>query len=237
MSELLFKKLTDAPLLSGVAVDQIRKISEEGQAKVMKGRFDRIDADELTQRLFFVLSGEMRMFRALPDGQVQLIQRFRAGEFFCLSALVSNHGCNNYVVNSGTVETHYWTHKHFRAFMRDNPDFYGNVLAQLGLQIEQERELRSLSHCCRADVKVAAYLMFTLGKNRGSGNNKIDLRPIGLTAQELGVARETLSRSLQRLARYEGISYQRGWIKINDPSALEHVLENMECSCQLKIGA
>lgn len=237
MSELLFKKLADAPLLSGVNIDLTREIFEHGQLKVMKGRFERIDADELSRRLFFVLSGEMRMFRTLPDGQEQLIQRFRSGEFFCLSALVSNHRCSSYVVNSGTVEIQYWNHQRFRTFMQDNPDFHGNVLAQLGLQIEQERELRTLSHCCRADVKVAAYLMFKFGQDRNPKNNKIDLRPIGLTAQELGVARETLSRCLQRLTRYEGISYQHGWIKITDPSVLEHVLENMECSCQLKIGA
>ncbi|MBD1401205.1 helix-turn-helix domain-containing protein [Pelovirga terrestris] len=57
---------------------------------------------------------------------------------------------------------------------------------------------------------------------------KIVLRPIGLTAQALGMARETLSRSLQRLVWMDGISYQRGQVHITDPGWLEQLKQDPE---------
>jgi DNA-binding Lrp family transcriptional regulator len=60
----------------------------------------------------------------------------------------------------------------------------------------------------------------------------IDVRPLSLTAQELGIARETLSRSLKRLVERHAIHYEGGQIQVINMEALEAVLEETECACQ-----
>lgn len=233
MSDQVFRMLSGAPLLTGVGDELIQQVVSAGRIRTLKGQFGRIGSEEMSKRLFFVLSGEMRMLRVAPDGQEHLLQRFGAGEFFCLAAAASNHSCNSQMVNAGRTELVYWSHDVFRQFMDDNLNFCGNILSQMAFQIEQEREMRTLSRCCKADVRVAAYLLHKI--KQGHCLRKyvcsVDLRPISLTAQELGIARETLSRSLQRLVKREGITYQRGTVQVTDISCLEAVLEEAECSC------
>ena len=233
MSDLVLKMLEDAPLLDGVGAELTRQVAGAGRIRTLKGQFGRIDPEEMSKRLFFVLSGEMRMLRVAPDGQEHLMQRFGAGEFFCLAAVVSSRSCNSQMINAGTTELMYWNHDVFRQFMAANANFYGNILNQMAFQVEQEREMRTLSRCCKADVKVAAYLLRKI--KQGHCLRKcvcsVDLKPISLTAQELGIARETLSRCLQRLVKREGITYLRGTVQVTSIACLEAVLEEAEHSC------
>lgn len=235
MSDRVVEMLSGAPLMSGVDGNLVNQVAGAGRLRTLKGRFGRISPEEMSKHLFFILSGEMRMLRMAPDGQEHLMQRFRIGEFFCLAAAVSGHSCNSLMANAGTTELMYWGHEVFRGLMLDNSDFHSNILNQMAFQIEQEREMRTLSRCCKADVKVAAYLLHKIkcGYCLRQCVCAVDLRPISLTAQELGIARETLSRSLRRLVKREGITYQRGTVQVTDISRLETVLEESECSCCL----
>ena len=213
----------------------VERIAVAARIRTLKRRFGRIDQEELSRRLFFVLSGEMHMLRIAPDGQECLLQRFLPGEFFCLSSLLSGCPCQSQMTSAGTTTLLHWTHDLFRELMQDNPHFHSNILQQMACQIEQEREMRTLSHCCRADIKVAAYLLHK-ARTRNCAKNcccsVIDLKPISLTARELGIARETLSRCLQRLVRQNSITYQRGLVQIADTSSLEAMIESSDCDCQ-----
>jgi len=234
MSDMGLILLKSAPLLEGIGADLVQRTVSAGRHRTFKGPFGRIDSEELSRRLFFVVSGEMRMLRTAPDGQEHLLQRFKAGEFFCLAAAVASVGCNSQMVNSGTTELIYWNHDVFRKLMADSKHFHGNILRQMASQVEREREMRTISSCCKADVKVAAYLLHKIkhGHCLCRPTCSVDIKPIGLAAQELGIARETLSRSLQRLIKREGITYQRGIVQVTDIACLEAVLEESECSCR-----
>lgn len=229
----LCRQLHRAPLLSGVSTKVIDEIAAKARLQTLTGRYGCLPAEDLSRKLFFVIDGEMRMYQMTPDGQDHLVQRFRGDEFFCMAALVSGRTSRNYAMNVGRTDLLYWEHRDIHALMEAYPDFQGKVLAQMGRQIERERELRMLSRCCRADVKVAAYLLYRSPScSSGDGNGEpIDVRPIGITAQELGMARETLSRCLQQLVELQGISYRRGLIDIVDRGALEELLEEKECRC------
>lgn len=232
----IMKILRQSPLLQDVDDALIEQVAQSGRESTLKGRHGRICKEDLSRRLYFIVSGEMRMLRMSPDGQEHLLQRFKAGEFFCLSSVASGNCCNNMMVNAGSVELVCWSHEFFRSLMQQNPDFHSNVLKQLAWQLEQEREMRTLSRCCKADVRVAAYLLHKAkhGHCRCMCHcvNTVDVRPLSLTAQELGIARETLSRSLKRLVKHCAISYERGQVQVTDLATLETFLEESECECQ-----
>lgn len=224
--------LHQAPLFAGLDDVACEQIAAASKSREYKKRLGRIDADELCQRLHFVVSGEMQLVRLSPDGQECLIQRFKPGEFFCLASLLSGHCCCSHVVSAATSEVLFWPQEWFRRLMQTDGCFHQNVLKQMAQQVEQERSLRTLTRCSRMDSKLAAYLLHKLNHAHCCVQQKtlvVDLRPIGMTAQELGVARETLSRSLQRLVAIDGISYRRGQVHINSPELLERLLEQSVC--------
>lgn len=228
------KLLQQSSLMDGLDAKLVGEIAEVGRHTVLKGRHGRIDPTDLSRRLYFVAEGEMRMLRMSPDGQEHLLQRLKKGEYFCLTSIASGRSCNSFMVSAGRVELIYWGHETFRSFLYQNSLFHQNVLSQMACQIEEERDMRALSRCCKADVRVAAYLSHKA--RQGCCQHRclrtVDVRPLSLTAQELGIARETLSRSLKRLVESRAINYERGQIRVIDMGALETVLEESECSCQ-----
>lgn len=228
------KLMRQSPLLNGLDDKLIDEIAESGRHTVLKGRHDRIDSVDLSRRLYFIAEGEMRMLRLSPDGQEHLLQRMKKGEYFCLTSIASGHSCNSFMVNAGRVDLIYWGHETFRSFMYQNPVFHQNVLSQMACQIEEERDMSALLRCCKADVRVAAYLFHKArhGCCKHHCLRTIDVRPLSLTAQELGIARETLSRSLKRLVGRSAINYEGGQIQVTNMEALEAVLEESECDCQ-----
>ncbi len=224
--------LRRAPLLEGLGDVFCQQIGDAARSRDYKKRLGRIDNEELSTRLHFVMNGEMHLLRISPDGQECLIERYLPGDFFCLSSLLSGRRCNSFVVSATSSQVLFWSQEWFRRLLQGDARFYGNLLKQMARQVEQERSLRTLARCAGSDSKLVAYLLHKLDNAHCCMQHKslvVDLRPIGLTAQELGMARETLSRSLQRLVRVDGISYQRGQVHIADPGLLEQMLEESAC--------
>ena len=233
--------LRRAPLLEGLGDDFCHQIGDGARSRDYKKRLGRIDSEELSNRLHFVMNGEMHLMRISPDGQECLIERYLPGDFFCLSSLLSGRYCNSFVISAASSQVLFWSQDWFRRLLQSDARFYGNLLKQMARQVEQERSLRTLSRCAGSDSKLIAYLLHKLDNARCCLQHRslvVDLRPIGLTAQELGMARETLSRSLQRLVREQGISYQRGQVHVADPALLEQLLEKSSGCCHdFKEGA
>lgn len=226
--------LRRAPLLEGLGDDFCQQIGNEARSRDYKKRLGRIDTEELSNRLHFVMNGEMHLLRISPDGQECLIERYLPGDFFCLSSLLSGRCCSSFVVSAASSQVLFWSQAWFRRLLQSDARFYGNLLKQMARQVERERSLRTLSRCAGSDSKLVAYLLHKLDNARCCLQHKslmVDLRPISLTAQELGIARETLSRSLQRLVRMNGIRYERGQVHITNPGFLEQMLEGADCLC------
>ncbi len=235
MADKIATILHRSTLMQGVPEFVINQIASEGRIQQIKGRYGRLEAEELGRRIYLVLFGEMRMFRLAPDGQEYLVERYGPGEFFCLAALITRRPCQNYLTNHGAVTLAHWGQESFQTFMATSSELHQNILQQMAHCLETERELRNLSRCNRAEIKVAGYLLYRfqgLSPNQ-IGHQAVDLRPISLTAQELGLARETFSRCLHRLAKQGGIRYNSGRVQIHDLNRLHQILEDNRCHCQL----
>ncbi len=235
MADQIYTTLKNSKLMEGVSENSLRLLADSGRLRLLKGRFGRVDRKELSERLFLIISGEVRMVHSAPDGQECIMGKVSAGEFFCLSSFVSGHGCSGEMVSAGTTEVCFWPNEKIRGILEHEVSFQKNLLQLMACQVEQEREMRTLARCCKADTKVAAYLLHKIknGVNCSRcGAVHVDVRPIGMTAQELGIARETFTRSLQRLLHREGIAYHRGIVKIANIGFLEDVLEEDDCQCR-----
>ncbi len=93
-----------------------------------------------------------------------------------------------------------------------------NLINQLALSLERAGQKAGLCKARSAQALVASYLL-----NRLEQEPWCDLRPIGLTAQEIGIARETLSRTLTFFRKQRVIDYQQGRVSVRDLDSLREM--------------
>ena len=65
----LCKQLYSAPLLEGLPPDLVEGIAAKARLQTLSGRHERLVADDLSRRFFFVVTGEIRLIQTTPDGQ------------------------------------------------------------------------------------------------------------------------------------------------------------------------
>ena len=113
-----------------------------------------------------------------------------------------------------------WEAKEFCATLRTNHGFCRNILKILAGHLECARKQRCFCHKASADTRVAHFLINRLRPGTDTCLNCptpcLDLRPLSLTAQEIGLARETLTRVLGRMNKQGCIKLCRGRITVCD---------------------
>lgn len=164
--------------------------------------------------IYFVQDGRVKVLRALPDGQEQLLCVWEAGDGFGLmvaldgapypSTAVAADDCQVVVIPV--------------AALRDHPEVLAAVARAVAHRMRGQQE--RLGHmAARSGPGRLAALLLHLQAEAG--------RPLvagGLTQQELGAMvglnRETVSRSLARLREEGLIRVELGGIRLLDPEGL-----------------
>lgn len=115
--------------------------------------------------------------------------------------------------------------------MAEQDQLSSNILTLLAHQIEDERQQRCLSQCAPVKTRIAAFLLARLERTAGRLCHDvaaIDVRPISLTAQELGIARETVSRTFSRFEQCGILHCRRGLIHICDSERLRRIADGSD---------
>ncbi len=227
--------LQTSPLLSDAGEEVIQALICSARKYVMKGRWHRLEGDDLTRKVHCVVGGEMRMYKQAPDGQDLLVRRLYPGDFFCFSSLMTEHYCESSFVGTSKSSLLYWHYADFQAIALSQKAILDNVFKLMAIEVEQERHMRTLARCCRVELLTVGYLIYRL-KRDNLCRGVVDFRPISLTAQELGVARETLSRCLTKLSKSYGIPYHKGCVSISEVDQLYELMDALgqqdcDCSC------
>jgi CRP-like cAMP-binding protein len=111
----------------------------------------------------------------------------------------------------------------FLQLIREHYPLARNLISQLSNLLERVGQQVCLCQARSAPVLVARYLLECLTENR----DILDIRPLHMTAQEVGVARETLSRVLAGLCKQGLIEYSRGQVRIVDRPGLRDLASNL----------
>ena len=227
-------KIAALPVLMNLKTHTLNALIERGR----RSSFDRkgllLSSADLSNRLYLLLDGKMKMLRPTSGGEESLQQRLITGDIFCPAALVSGAGCCSYAESLTPVQLLSWPHRQFRQLMDEDDQLHKNLIQLLAQQIEEERTKRCLSQCINVRAKIATFLITLINDNKNSGAitpMQIDLRPISLSAQELGMARETMSRTLSKFEQSEIITCQRGLIDVRDSSQLQLIADGLDCRC------
>ena len=233
------RKITTLPLLKGLSERTTTALLASGRRSSLTRKGSILSSHDLSQRLYILLNGRMKMLRPGGGGEESLQQRLMPGDIFCPSAMVSGEGCRSYAESLGACQLLSWPHREFHRLMEEHEQLRTNLMMLLARHVEEERNKRCLSQCVNVRAKVASFLLARISQNDNDLSatpetiDEIDLRPISLTAQELGMARETMSRAFSTFEQ-DGILYcRRGLIRVRDCSRLQMIVDGVDgCCCQ-----
>lgn len=152
---------------------------------------------------FRVLTGALRLYKALPDGRRQVIDFLAPGECFGLI------GAESYDVSAeaiGPCALARYRRADLEAALRSNPEFAARLLDAARADLERAHAQMLLLGRKSAEEKIASFLLLFLNRlGFGADQRRIRL-PMSRqdVADYLGLTIETVSRTLTRL-RQDGL--------------------------------
>ena len=161
-----------------------------------------------------VTSGVIRVEQTNSAGRTKVLYRVETGESCVLTTtcLLSGRPYSGFGYADGDVEAIAIPSTRFRTLLQHDNFFQDLVFQQLALRIGELTDAIDdlLEH--RTDLRLARWLGRGLEKNINKKQNEI--------AQELGTAREVVSRSLKAFEGWGWIKIGRGTVSILDREAL-----------------
>ena len=207
-------------------------LSSAKKIKKAKDEFVFMKGDK-ADKVIFVLSGRIKKYYLNGEGEENIIKVYREEEILGLSAIFRNPSIRG--SNCQAIEASHLLvipDCCIRNGMNASVKMRDNVLGILAGRIEDANVNHFLVQKTSAKCRVASYIVnlhFSSSADCSScKNNCIDLSPIALSAQEVGLTRETFTRVLRELKNSGYIDIDRGKLKVNDGEALKQIATIMD---------
>ena len=214
----LSENIDQPPIFKGIAGSQVTAICSRARSECFLKKDLIVLAGDQVKPVYLVQQGSVKEYYTSPSGDECLIQRICRGECLALPSLfhTDRHTSNAEALNK--VQLLRWGATDFTTTLRTNHTLCRNILKILAGHLQCARKQRCFCHKASADTRVAHFLINRLCRGTDTCLNCptpcLDLRPLSLTAQEIGLARETLTRVLGRMNKQGCIKICRGRITL-----------------------
>lgn len=166
-------------------------------------------------RAFLVVkSGTVRVEQTNAEGRTVVLYRVEAGQSCVLttSSLLTARPYSGYGYAEGPVEAASLGANRFRALYTEDASFRDLVLTAVVERVGELTDVIDALLLHRTDTRLAAWLA-----KRGAGEHALTQQEI---AQEIGTAREVVSRALRSFEREGWLTVGRGKLHVQNPEAL-----------------
>lgn len=195
------------------------KSYEKGDVLFFEG--DKINA------VIIINTGSVKAYKITPDGREQILYVFTEGDFFGEQSLLTEQTAFFTVEALEKVNICTISKESFHNLLLSHPDISINIITELGKRINRmESNIQSMG-IRNVDARIASLLLEYLEKY--GDDNKVIRLPVSREgmANQLGIARETMSRKLSQLENNRIISsITNKSIKILDQDALVEMTGN-----------
>lgn len=212
------------PIFSKLSQCDLESLNSNLQLRAYAARQRIFDMGEPARGLYFVESGQVKVFRVSREGAEQILGVFEAGDEFAMAA-VFNGGA--YPASAETLEPSKIYFLERDALLRqiqDKPELALRLLSAVSKRMGHLVSLIDSLSLRDARGRLSRYLAGLLGDEMG--DSPILELPISKTllSQHLGVKMETLSRTFRALVN-EGVlgTVDRGKIQILDKNSLIYI--------------
>jgi CRP-like cAMP-binding protein len=220
-----WRQAAAAPIFSGLSADVVMEALKSGRVRCFGKGQQVFSPDCRPQAFLLVLQGRIRLFYLDRDGEERPMRFVGPGDLLCppLEGEPNDTLHPTFGESVESLRLLILPAACFLQLLRDHYPLARNLIAQLATSLERASQQACLCQARSAPVLVARYLLERLPDHRES----IDLRPIRMTAQEVGIARETLSRAIAGLCKRGLIDYCRGTVLVLDRPGLQELASNL----------
>lgn len=183
-----------------------------------------IRAEEVNPtHLFFLKSGFVRQSIVSPHGQIISVNVFKPGSFFPI-ILTMNHSPNKFIFEAVTlVEAARANYKDVEKFLKANPDVLYDLTRRLGMGLIHLTASIELLATNNAKNRILSALQLLSARYGTRVENKWMIAfPITHTeiSRLVGLARETVTRELKKLAKSGDVYKYRGHLIMGKPQTV-----------------
>ena len=219
--QAMIEELRAAPLLSGLTEEQLERVARQAVRIRLADSQLLFSQGEAADRFFFVLKGQVRLFRLSPDGAEKVIEIVAPGQTFAEALMFLNAPlfpvCAAALRSSELIGINA---SDFARMLRESVDTCFVVLGALSQRLRSLiGEIDNLT-LHTATSRIAGYLLMKLPE----GCRALDLGVRkGVLASRLSVKPETFSRVEKNLIDQGIIEVHSSHITILDLPALEEI--------------
>ena len=215
-----WRQAATAPIFDGLPAEAMMKALRSGHLLCFDKGQEVFSPDCRPQAFLLVLQGRIKLYFLDRNGEERGLRFAGPGELLCphMDEGHTASGCCTFAEATESLRLLVLPAAFFLQQLRNHFPLVRNLIAQLAASLERAGQQASLRKARSAPALVARYLLERMQDHHAS----IELRPVRTTAQELGIARETLSRVISKMRQHRLIDYDRGKVLILDqPGLLE----------------
>ena len=205
------------PFFSELGEDELAKVASHVQERTFRRGEVILLEGEAPRAVYFVVRGQVRIYRLSPEGREQVLKRLGPGGAFNFVPVLDG-GLNPSSAMAWTDVTIYAIERdHFLQMMREHPALAVDVLADFAAKLRHMTALVEDLSLRTVGARLAKLLLTQAAEGEAA--------PRRMTQQEmaaqLGTVREVVGRALAELEREGLIRMERHRIVIVDRTGLE----------------
>ncbi len=185
-----------------------------------------IHAGEPLEHVFYLAKGRVNQYDISPRGTEVVVNIFKPGSFFPMSSAINGTAPEYFFGAATNAEVYAAPAKDVVQFLHDNPDVLFDLLSRV--YRGADGLLKRMTHMMAGDAK--SRLIFEIinsayrfGEPQPDGSVIVALNE-GDLARQSGLARETVSRTMQSLKTTELITVNGGGLVIKNIESLQALL-------------
>jgi CRP-like cAMP-binding protein len=220
--------LLKASLLKGLSPELQRELIQTGAAHTMRrGGFLFTDGDPVTS-VSYILVGRLQEYHISEAGEVCLRRILQPESFVSLHLFFRRQPTYTFNCEAITEVRYFsWNSRSFQKLVMQHPALGLQAAGILSDHVEKICRLNCLCRKPHATARVAGYLLRRC-RAQASGDTdttplRVNFRPLGLTANNICLARETLSRALSSLQDQGAIRIKNSIVEILDLDILKKI--------------
>ncbi len=222
-----FAALARLPLFASLTEDQRRALAPACVIRpARKGDMFFLEGEE-AHGLFLLLAGKVKIFRTGPDGREAVLHVFGPGEPFGEVAVFEGRKFPASALCVETGQSLFLPRRDLIAGIAADPALALNLLAAFSRRLRGFAAKVEALTLMETPQRLAAYLLHESGERGDAEVLRLDLSK-GLLAGVLGTARETLSRTLGRMAEQGLIALDGREVRLLDRATLQRLAEGAE---------
>ncbi len=188
------------PLFASLTTEQLDKLSgfiylqeyDPGKIIFMEG--------DTSHEFYIILSGEIRIIKESADGKEKILKNLKQGDFFGEMGVIENKNRSATAITKEFSRILVMSKNTFLSYIKDNPAVAFKIILELSDRLRKaNRDIEQLAFL-KVEDRLKELLLRFSKKNGDSRVINIDLTHKEL-ARMIGTSRETVTRTISRLAK------------------------------------